>query len=171
MTRTQSCEVPVSTSQHNRLRSNSVVRIATVKDIDALIDIGGSFLNYSAYGSMINVSKDDVARGLCSILDTGVIFVSEKNGEITGGIAGVMGSIWFASQIKVATELGWWVNEKNRGEIASIKLLRAFENWAKENGASHIVMSDLVIRDDTPAGHLFEKLGYVLTERAHIKGV
>ena len=60
---------------------------------------------------------------------------------------------------------------EHRGSKLAIKLLREFERWGKERGASHVVMSDLVIEGGTPAGQLFEKLGYVLVERSHVKGV
>lgn len=149
----------------------STVRQAKVSDIDALVELGRNFVWYSSYGSMIDVADDDIARGLCQVLDHGVIFVAERNGEIVGGIAGIMNSLWFASHVKVGTELAWWVKPESRNSSAAVKLLRAFESWSAEQGASHVAMSDLVISGEAPAAKLFEKLGYTLTERSHIKGV
>jgi len=149
----------------------STVRQAAVSDVDALVELGRNFVWYSSYGSMINVTDDDIARGLCQVLDHGVIFVAERKGEIVGGIAGVMNSLWFAPHVKVGTELAWWVRPDSRNSPAAVRLLRAFESWSAEQGATHVAMSDLVIQGDTPAGKLFEKLGYTLTERSHIRGV
>lgn len=149
----------------------STVRLATVSDVDALVELGRKFVSYSNYSNMISVSDDNIARGLCGILDVGVVFVADKKGVIVGGIAGAMSSLWFAPHVKVATELAWWVREEDRNTPAAVRLLRAFEIWAADQGASHIAMSDLIIQGDAPAGKLFEKLGYTLTERSHIKGV
>ena len=96
------------------------------------------------------------------------IFLQTK---IVGCICGIITNFWFARNTKVAAELGWWVNEEHRGSTASIRLLQAFENWAKEHGVKAITMSDLVINGDTPAGPIYKKLGYELVERAHVKGV
>jgi GNAT superfamily N-acetyltransferase len=149
----------------------STVRRATVLDVDELVELGRSFVAYSAYGNMVSVSDDDIVRGLCNALDNGVVFVAERNNRIVGGIVGLKNSLWFAPHVKVATELAWWVRPEDRNTPAAVRLLRRFERWAAEQGATHVAMSDLVIDGDTPAGKLFEKLGYTLTERSHIKGV
>lgn len=154
-----------------RLTPSSMVRRATVMDIDVLIEMGRGFLAYSAYGQSVPFDQDQMARGLCAVLDAGVIFVAEKDGEIIGGIAGCMSALWFSPSTKIATEMAWWMKPEHRGSKLAIKLLREFERWGKERGASHVVMSDLVIEGGTPAGQLFEKLGYVLVERSHVKGV
>jgi GNAT superfamily N-acetyltransferase len=148
-----------------------MIRQATVKDVDDLIEMGKRFLNYSAFSGLTEVEDDDLARGLCSILDNGIIFVAEKDGKIVGGICGMMSKFWFAPRTQVAAELAWWVDEKHRGSMSSIGLLKAFEKWAKQNGAQVVSMSDLKVGDDYPVAPLFDRLGYSVAERSHVKGV
>lgn len=164
-------EVPVSPQTATRLPSSGLVRHATVADIDALIEMGKDFLAYSAYGKSIQMDHDQMAQGLCAVLDDGVILVAERGGEIIGGLVGKMSNVWFNPNIKVAAELGWWVKPEHRGSKLSIKLLREFERWGKAQGASFIALTDLVIGNETPVARLFEKLDYALVERAHLKGV
>lgn len=160
------------TPQHGiTVSSSGEVRRATVADIDALIEMGRAFLAYSAYGKSVPFDRDQMAIGLCSILDSGVIFVAEKDAKIIGCIVGIMNGLWFAKDTKVAAELAWWVAPEYRGGRLSIKLLREFERWGVEQGVKHIVMSDMVIDGEMPVARLFEKLGYALVERAHMKGV
>ena len=171
MTRTQDSEVPVSPHGDTRLASSGIVRRATVADIDALIEMGKSFLSYSKYGQAVPFDHDQMAKGLCGVIDHGVIFVAEKHGEIIGGLVGARSQMWFAPDTLIASELAWWVKPEHRGSKLSIRLLHEFERWGKANGAKLIAMSDLVIDGDNPAGRLIEKLGYALVERAHVKGV
>ncbi len=148
------------------------IRKATVHDVDLLIGMSTPFFAFSGYSKYFSIDKDQVAQGLCAVIDSGVIFIAETNaGEAIGAIAGVISNLWFAPSVKVASELGWWVNQKHRGSLLSIKLLHEFERWAKNNGATRVAMSDLIVHDEMPAGKLFEKLGYAVVERAHIKGV
>ena len=148
-----------------------MIRKAGVPDVDAIVAMAGPFLNYSQFTDYTEIERDDVVFGICNLIDNGIVFVAEKEGQIVGCICGIITNFWFARNTKVAAELGWWVNEEHRGSTASIRLLQAFENWAKEHGVKVITMSDLVINGNTPVGPIYKKLGYEFVERAHIKGV
>jgi GNAT superfamily N-acetyltransferase len=147
------------------------VRRGTIEDIDALVDMGGRFFAFSAFSEFVPFDPDAVRAGLIALLDGGVVFVAEREHQIVGGIVGAMTSVWFNPDARTATELGWWVDEEHRTTSAGIKLYRAFEAWAKEQGAHAIVMSDLVIRGVAPAENLFMKLGFTTVERSHVKKV
>ena len=148
-----------------------MIRVAGVPDVDAIVAMAGPFLNYSHFTEYTEIELDDIVFGICYLIDNGIIFVAEKEDEIVGCICGMITNLWFARNTKVAAELGWWVNEEHRGSTASMRLLQAFENWAKEQGVKAITMSDLVIDGQTPTGQIYKKLGYELVERAHVKGV
>jgi hypothetical protein len=85
-------------------------------------------------------------------------------------LAAMMTTVWYSPSTKMAHEMMWWVNEENRGTIASIKLIKAYENWARENGADLIAMCDLVIEGQEPVGTTLNRLGYEMSERTYIKG-
>lgn len=148
-----------------------MIRQAEIRDIDALADMGMRFLAYSAYSDIANPSREDLIKSICQVFDTGVIFVSDVEGEITGALSGILTELWFAPGVRVAAELAWWIDEQHRGSIAAVGLLRAFENWAQENGAKAISLSDLKVDDAYPAAPLFQRLGYEVAERAHVRRI
>lgn len=153
------------------------IRPARSEDLDALADMGAQFFAYSAFAKAVPYDRDAARAAIASYAapgtmltaPSGVVLVAEADGEIVGGLVGFIGPMWFNPSARIATELAWWVAESHRGGTAAIKLYRAFEAWADEQGADVIVMSDLVIDGETPAARLFEKLGYATVERAHIK--
>lgn len=147
------------------------VRRGTIEDIDALVEMGGRFFAFSAFSGFIPYDADAVRTGLTGLLEHGVVLVADCDGQLVGGIVGAMAPVWFNKDTRAATELAWWVNEDFRHTSAGIKLYRAFEQWAKDQGAHAIVMSDLVIRGVAPAENLFRKLGFTTVERSHVKKV
>lgn len=149
----------------------STVREATTADLDQIVAMGFNFISYSEYGDMIDPDPDKLKIALLVMLEKGKIFVAEHDGLIVGFIIGMQSSFWFAPEVTCAVELAWWVKEEHRGGRAAIKLLRAFEGWAKEIGTKVVCMSDLIIGGEAPTGALFSKLGYSVTERAHIKRI
>jgi GNAT superfamily N-acetyltransferase len=149
----------------------SMVREAAIKDLDQLIEMGMSFIAYSGYSEYADPDPDVLKDVLCNLMKGGKVFVAEYKGEIIGGIAGLTSPLWFSPQVLFAVEIAWWVREDHRGGTAGIKLLRAFEGWAKSIGCKAVCLSDLIINNTSPAGALFGKLGYSVLERSHIKGI
>lgn len=80
-----------------------------------------------------------------------------------------MGALWLNLGTPVATELAWWVEEEHRKSPVALRLYKAFEKWAHDKGVTTIIMSDLVIEGDAPAEKLFNKMGFSVVERSHIK--
>lgn len=66
----------------------------------------------------------------------------------------------------IATELGWYVREDNRGLGLGKDMLEAFEYWAKEIAGAQVVNMGSI---DDSVGEYYIKKGYVLSERAYIK--
>ena len=156
------------------------IRPAEPNDVDTLVRMGEDFFAFSAFSRFADYDPQSVGGLLMGIIEsqrtllTGnpmTVLVAEVDGKIVGGIVGVLTQLWFNNACKVASELAWWVAPEHRRGRTALKLYQAFEAWAKEQGAAHIVMSDLVVEGETPAAKLFEKLGYAIVERAHMKGV
>lgn len=148
----------------------TVVRRATEDDVPALVALGERFIMRSPYGASLDVTADDLDTGIrLALLARGVAFIAEVNGDAVGAIIGAVTPIWCSARARVGAELAWWVDDAHRGKVLGIRLLQAFESWAKEQGASHVVMSDLVFDGDAPVGPMFERLGYRLVERSHLK--
>ena len=147
------------------------VRPATPDDIDAIAVMGARFFDYSRFGTLVHWDHETVKAALLQVHEAGVIFVALRDEAIAGFLAGALASIWFAPATLAATEFAWWVEPEHRQSAAGLKLLRAFEAWAREQGAALTVFSDLVLDGETPAGDLFACLGYVVVERSHVKRI
>ena len=147
-----------------------MIRKAIYADVETLAAMGHRFIEYSAHGGLVSPAEDDLRDSIRRVIDCGVVFVAEIQGEIVGFIYAAMSTVWFSPMSKVAIELAWWIDESHRGGTSAIRLVHAYESWAKEQGASVITMSDLIINGSPSAGTILARMGYVMSERSHVKG-
>ena len=145
-----------------------MVRHANESDIPALVAMGRPFAEYSAIPA--EYSPRHTESMLRLLMQTGAVLVEEEAGAIRGSLWGLMAPLWFTAS-RVAAEMALWVVPEHRGQGVAAILINAFEQWGKENGASYVSMTDLSIGGSYPAGEMFDRLGYVVTERARIKEV
>ena len=74
---------------------------------------------------------------------------------------------------KIATEHYWYMLEKCRGGIGAMRLLTAVQEWAKENGCSHLIMnaSNLASGLHDKVCKFYEKIGMTKFETSYIKEI
>lgn len=97
----------------------------------------------------------------------GVIFgLFDEEGIVRGAIGGLCFPELYSGELH-ASEFFWFVMEGYRGD--GMKLLRAFEAWAREKNCTLIRMAHL--SDSMPAKveQVYGRLGYVLAERQYVK--
>jgi len=139
------------------------MRIATVDDLDELQRMGLNFLEASPYKELGD--KDIIRNVLTNIVkgDT-----REFIGIISPEVGFILGSatpFLFGPHL-LATEIAWWVEPEARGTGEGLKLLEAFEYWAKNVvGAKLVSMTSL----DKNVEKFYKKNGYKLYERAYMK--
>lgn len=130
------------------------------EEIEPVIEMARKFVAASPY-SGVEVS-DATLEGLCyQIAEAGCLIVSER-----GFVAGLLSPLFFAPEIRVATELAWWAEDGN-GEA----LREAFEAWATASGAAAVQFSTL---NNSFAPRLAATLtgaGYTPVEVAYIKAI
>ena len=146
------------------------IRIATVEDAALLTAMGRDFLQYSEYRNL-SVTDDEITTSIAGIIGNGMSFVAEQDDQIVGFILGIIGPMWFVPRVRVAVELAWWVDPAYRTTSAGIRLLKAFEDHARNLNVQYIAMSDLVVQGDTPVARLLGRMGYSVTERMHTKEI
>mgnify|MGYP003624692532 FL=1 len=146
----------------------AVIRVATKDDLFDLLVLAREFSREAPDMHRWDRDKTEgLLSGLISNPDA-VIFVSEVDGDIAGFLAGMIQPV-IISHTKIAFELAWFVDKHSRGGAGAIKLVKAFEAWAKDNGAEWVTMADITgLADLSP---LYSKLGYSLTEKAYSKRV
>lgn len=95
------------------------------------------------------------------LLENGCVIINER-----GFIAGMLTPLFFAPQVKIATELAWWAPDADGTTLREL-----FEEWAQQSGASAVQMSAL--NNDHAArltGNL-SKNGYTPVEVSYLKAI
>lgn len=122
--------------------------------------MGIRFVAETDYHETIKIDPESASatvRGLIENPDAAV-FVS-GNGTLTGMIGMLAYSHPFSGE-RAAFELFWWVDPEARGD--GIRLLRAAEGWAREQGIHKMQM----IAPTERVGVLYKRLGYKHVECA-----
>lgn len=145
------------------------VRPATKADLPTIAGMGSSFFGHTRYARFVQADEAQILYTFERILEHGAVFVAEIDGRVVGFIACVMHGAWFDPSFRIAIETSWWMHPDARGRPEGVRLLFAFERWAKEQGANAICMSDIRLDEESPAGDILERLGYQVSERTFIK--
>ncbi len=125
------------------------MRKATVDDVPFLVEMGHKF--HAAAQLPFPAEQGAVETAIRQMIEQGVVFVTER-----GAIGGMLSRAWINPAWVYAAEFFWWA-EDGKGRA----LLRAFEEWARDNGANEIRMSAL---DHIPARKILERAGYSCRE-------
>jgi Acetyltransferase (GNAT) family. len=137
------------------------IRHARLSDISSLVEMGGRFVRSSAYGKILADDADARKALMRRLIESsdGAIFVSQRNGHLTGMI-GVAAYQHPWSGQWIAGELFWWVEPEARG--SGIKLLKRAEYWMKSKGCA---IAQMVAPNDRVA-RVYQRLGYAKLEEA-----
>ena len=115
-----------------------MIRHATFKDYDAVMDMMINFANSSPYAPFKDPQYSDhyVRRLLDSFLKNGCILVGEKNEQIVGMlIAQIQQDAWLP-HVKTMKEIAWWVEPEHRMSSLGYRLLKKYVEVGKELGLS-----------------------------------
>jgi len=147
-----------------------MIRQLTEDDLDKLAYGADQFFRSSNFleDFDMNIFKANW-QGLFSS-GIGIMFglVDDDTGEIYGALGGCKFTDFNNGHLKAA-ELFWYVIEERRGE--GIKLLDAFEQWAKMNNCKYIHMMYLADLMPEVVKRIYERRGYKLAEMAYRKEV
>ncbi|SEB73291.1 Ribosomal protein S18 acetylase RimI [Pseudomonas saponiphila] len=116
-----------------------MIRAAKHSDVPRLIELGTMLHEISSYSSMA-FSPEKSAAFLHELINgAGVVFVAEVNGEVVGGMAGGIIDQWFSDDL-IAYDYSLFVEPSKRNGVVAVRLIRAFQEWAKIKGAKQIYM-------------------------------
>lgn len=137
-----------------------IVRPATAADIDRLVDLGEK-LHAESRLPFPPLSRKKTRENLEILLGSGAVFsaVAERDGKIVGALNGFMSSYFFAEP-PIAIQEIFYVVPEARGSMAAYRLIRAFEDWAKERGAWEIQIHQRTNINAEHAERFFERIGY-----------
>jgi GNAT superfamily N-acetyltransferase len=104
-------------------------------------------------------------------MEHGVLLVADQDGVVVGMLFGVVSGFWFAPRSLWATELAWWVEPAARGGTAGIRLVTAFQDWARDKGAKVVAMSSLHLDHDNRVSSVLQRMGFEQSEHTYIKRI
>lgn len=91
--------------------------------------------------------------------EDGIVLVAVKDGEIIGGVVGVVCDHWF-SECRVAYEHAVFLTQPERGGRTAIRIVKAFCEAAKERGALRAEMGITTGVHPERTGRLYEHCGF-----------
>ena len=139
-----------------------MIRIATIDDLDTLVEMSGVFFAETNYAKQYEYHPESMAITLTPLIEAQTVFTDGKDCAIVM----VLFPSFFNHEVIVAQELGWYVSKGKRKSGLGIKLLRHAEEEMKKRGAKLIIMLSLGSND---ISLLYEKLGYTEQERIFMR--
>jgi GNAT superfamily N-acetyltransferase len=137
------------------------VRRALGSDFATLVTMGEGMhaesLRFAALG--YSYEKCHVLLAGLALSPHGLVLVAEQDGEIVGMLLGMAVPHFFSDDL-TASELVVYVVPHARGGSAAVKMVRYFENWARELGVADIVLGVSTEVQADRTAELYQRLGY-----------
>ena len=137
----------------------SKIRPATLADIPWLIEAGAIAQKESIHYADLPASPSEQYKRLVRILQCPNAVCIRVVDDGTGFICGALEpAVWFETIYAVQSLL--WVVPGKRGTWRAWRLIAAFEQWAKERGASRAVNGVSTGLNEELTGRFYMKMGY-----------
>lgn len=138
-------------------------RRATLEDLDQIVRWGRDFHAYGPWADRVPYDENSIRSSITAMLEgeAAAIFVCE--GGMCGGILFPM---YFNHDHLVAQELFWW---SVPGSKSGTAVRAAWENWARDAGASSILMTCLADNREPGMRRLLRSQGFTPVEVSHFK--
>ena len=160
-----------------------MIRKAAIEDLPRLHGLANEFYSASSILGRLPFEMHRFVKAWTNFLESeiGVIFLAvsihaperdnntdrlASRDEVTGMIGGIQYPDLY-SGVLIATEFFWFVSEANRG--TGIRLYKAFEGWAKEQGCEQIRMIHLNDSMPEKLAKFYLRLGYEQSETHYLK--
>lgn len=142
------------------------VRRAKTADVPWLMTQLQKFSDF--FGTKKSLFSHHAHRQLHQLLETHPFFVAAVNGRPVGFIAGALHPHPYNPDIRVLTEMLWWVAETERGSRAGLMLLEEFLRYGEKH-ADWIVFT---LETNSPVNErCLTKRGFRLHEKSYLREV
>jgi GNAT superfamily N-acetyltransferase len=161
---------------NGRLESSTVYvvrELRTPAQDDEIINLGVEFTNDV---DLTDYVEPNIVRLHCVKLRLDTerawmnCWIAYRKEKAVGFLVGVCFPTWYNKRI-VAEQKLWFVSKEHRGSKAAYLLIKAFENWARLNGATQIYTGTANQRYAEQTKYVLEKLGYRHVGSLHVKEV
>ena len=109
------------------------------KDVAPIVQLGAEMHAESAFQDL-EYCTEKVTRWLQRYINnpqSKFCLCAYQEDALIGMIIGDITPYFFGNET-IATNQVWYVHKERRGTLVGVKLLKAFNSWAKENGVSEI---------------------------------
>jgi GNAT superfamily N-acetyltransferase len=89
----------------------------------------------------------------------GVVFAAEIDGVVVGGMAGGIVDQWFNDDL-IAYDYSIFIEPSRRSGITAIRLVKAFEEWARIKGAKIVQLGIGTKLNVEGTSKLYQSLGF-----------
>lgn len=136
-----------------------MIRVATLGDLPKLVELAQELHEESCYSSQ-KLDVEATEKKLAALINgEGVVFLEVRDGVVIGGLAGGLSHQWFSNE-KVAFDYSFFITKSHRHGITALRLIRAFEYWAKGVGASRVVIGITTNIHPEATAKLYVAAGY-----------
>ena len=136
---------------------------ATAKDLDTFFKAAQELTSVSVHK---NLCKNKIHRILSG--DPYWNMSVFKEGEVIGFIVGVLSESPF-TDVKDVWDLGLYVHKDYRGGTIAYRLVKALEEWAKDNHASKVWLGQSVNNKIEKTTSFYTRLGYTCVGTNNVK--
>lgn len=142
--------------------STVVVRPAEPDDLPALMRMTQEFHAASPCSTYIPFCPASMADTLhrLAVSDSSCLLVGAVGGDVQGMIAGVASPHYVNAAHTTTHELFWWVDPKARHTRLGLRLLQAFEDWAKQMGSGTLFMASTATLTPDKLARFYQRKGY-----------
>ncbi|MFA5135688.1 MAG: GNAT family N-acetyltransferase [Patescibacteria group bacterium] len=114
-----------------------MIRKATREDIPVMVELAAGYLQHSSYAPLIydKIKTHDFLEELLD--ENGFLVVSERNGQIVGGMVGDVITPWFSND-KIGVEYILYMHPDYRTGRDAYRLIRSWVEWCKYQGVKQI---------------------------------
>lgn len=139
-----------------------MIRPATPDDMSDIVRLAHSFFASASVGHHIDSDTVSIIATAEHLMNAGnsCLLLAEVDGDVIGMAGATVYPFHFNMNYTVGHELLWWVEAEHRGVGAGPKLFQAMEQWAKDKGATYMIMASQPNLDGNRTARFFERNGY-----------
>jgi GNAT superfamily N-acetyltransferase len=145
------------------------IRDATEQDLDAIVELGLEMHAESSYRDL-RFDPGKVRSFMSGLIVTQYVRVYEKDGQLLGGMAGLITPTWFSDDLS-ATDIALMVSKEHRGSLIAVRLIKDFVRWATDRGATQIRPGVTTGAVGDAGARLYEALGFEAVGTTYVLNV
>lgn len=144
-----------------------MIRKANKEDFPRILEMSRDFWAQTQFSEPFDTDRATLQVELAH--SHGLLAVLDINGVAQGFIAGAKNFLLASSGALSAVELAYWICPEYRKGTNGIKLMKALEVAAKEQGIKYLTMVSMETSNPKQAERIYMSRGYTLQEKSFTK--